>query len=143
MSQTCEFCDKDNFNSQVIFQNDCFFVIHSHRPLAKGHVIIIPKKHRKSFIDLGPKETKSLFSTIKRISNALTKTYNNSGFNLFANVGKSAGQNIPHLHFHLLPRFDQEKISPFSSLTNKQRKGRKIMNRAKLGGEIKKIQSNL
>ncbi|MBL7096007.1 HIT family protein [candidate division KSB1 bacterium] len=144
MNNHCQFCRIESFKHQIICQNKNFHIIHSRSPLTKGHVMIVTKKHIDSFLDLTELEIKDFFKILKKISKSLKKTYKYDGINLFTNVGETAGQIIPHLHFHLILRFKDEKESPFNKLNNsKPHEIHKRLTREEIISRIKNIKENL
>jgi diadenosine tetraphosphate (Ap4A) HIT family hydrolase len=112
----CSFCDRESFASQIIQETEDVFVIHARRPLAPGHVLILPKRHQADLASLTPGEGMVLMQLVQSYSQVLQRAFSNTGLNIFSNIGTSAGQTIPHLHIHLVPRFDEEKQSPFQIL---------------------------
>ena len=83
-------------------------------PLAIGHVLIIPKNHHQKIQDMSIEENTDLFSLVHDIiSNVDTIT----GSTLVAiHNGKDAGQEIPHLHIHLVPRSRDDSAGPIHSM---------------------------
>ena len=71
-----------------------------------GHTLVIPKKHCELITDLNDSDLIALTRTVKKISNALLQYA--EGLNVIQNNKKVAGQFIPHLHFHLIPRFEKD-----------------------------------
>ena len=71
-------------------------------PLAKGHVLVIPKNHHQKIQDLSAEENSDLFSLVHKM---ISKVDSLSGSTLLAvHNGKDAGQEVPHVHVHLVPR---------------------------------------
>ena len=71
-------------------------------PLAKGHVLVIPKNHHQKIQDLSPDENTDLFSLVHKMT---SKVDSITGATLLAvHNGKDAGQEVPHVHVHLVPR---------------------------------------
>lgn len=144
--QSCAFCseNKVQFKEQIIFENNLLIAIHARRPLTKGHVIIFTKKHRNTFLDLQQKEILAIFNLSKKITKSLKHNYKTTGYNFFSNAGVSAGQLIPHVHFHILGRTAKEKISPFKIMNNPTLY-KKIprLSEKKLKAEAQKIKSKL
>lgn len=107
----CEFCDKNSFENQVLKKSGNSYVIRPRKELNPGHVMIFPVLHREKLDDLTEEEIKDIFELVREFKRKANKAI---GFNLFANEGEKAGQHIPHIHFHLIPRYKDEKESPFN-----------------------------
>ena len=72
-----------------------------------GHTLVIPKKHFINILDCDEVVLQNLICKVKMIANHYA-TLGFSGFNLQVNNGKIAGQEVPHLHFHILPRGNEK-----------------------------------
>ena len=85
-------------------------------PLTKGHTLVIPKKHHEKIQNLSPEENTDLFSLVhEMVSNVDTIT----GSTLVAiHNGKDAGQEIPHVHVHLVPRSKNDSAGAIHSMFN-------------------------
>ena len=85
-------------------------------PLAKGHVLVIPKKHHQKIQDMGNEENNDLFSLVHDM---LSKVDALTGATLVAlHNGREAGQEIPHVHVHLVPRSKDDSAGPIHSMFN-------------------------
>lgn len=85
-------------------------------PLAKGHVLVIPKKHHQKIQDMNKEENNDLFSLVQDM---LFKVDALTGSTLVAlHNGREAGQEIPHVHVHLVPRSDDDSAGPIHSMFN-------------------------
>ncbi len=83
-------------------------------PLTKGHTLVIPKKHHEKIQNMSPEENTDLFSTIHKVISKVDKL---TGATLVAiHNGKDAGQEIPHLHVHLVPRSADDSGGPIHCL---------------------------
>ena len=83
-------------------------------PLAKGHVLVIPKKHHQKIQDLNTNENSDLFSLVHTM---MSKVDSITGSTLLAiHNGKTAGQEIPHVHVHLIPRSNSDSAGPVHSM---------------------------
>lgn len=83
-------------------------------PLAAGHVLIIPKHHHQKIQDLSAEENADLFSLVHQMISNVDKI---AGSTLVAiHNGKSAGQEIPHVHAHLVPRSEADSAGPIHSM---------------------------
>lgn len=107
----CIFCDiiNKNLDSDIIFEDNDIIVISDLHPKAPVHKLIIPKKHIESIKEINEVEKNLLFKIIETAKNIAEKKQL-KGYKLVFNVGKEGGQEIEHLHLHLLGGWD-EKIN--------------------------------
>lgn len=85
-------------------------------PLTKGHTLVIPKKHHVKIQDMSNTENSDLFSLVHQILQKVDKL---TGATLIASHnGKDAGQEIPHVHIHLVPRSKTDSAGPIHSMFN-------------------------
>lgn len=73
-------------------------------PLAPGHTLLIPKQHCESVLDASPAVLAALTAELPRLAAAIIRATGAEGLNVLQNTGASAGQVVPHLHLHLIPR---------------------------------------
>ena len=83
-------------------------------PLTRGHSLVLPKAHREKMQDLAVEETEDLFGLVRHIT---TKVDRITGSTLVAiHNGRGAGQEIPHLHVHVVPRSAEDSAGPIHSM---------------------------
>ena len=83
-------------------------------PLSKGHSLVIPKNHRQKIQDLLPDEVADLFSMVRHVTSKVDRL---TGATLVAiHNGKNAGQEVPHLHVHIVPRTSGDSAGPIHSM---------------------------
>ena len=83
-------------------------------PLAKGHVLVIPKNHHQKIQDMSPEENTDLFSLVHLM---ISKVDALTGATLVAvHNGKEAGQEVPHVHVHLVPRSANDSAGTIHSM---------------------------
>lgn len=116
----CQFCNRGDLEHQIVKETNGFIVIQARRPLSKGHIMIIPKEHTNSF-NFTQNQSTEIFELINTFSNIFHSQLYATGVNVFSNIGASAGQTIPHLHFHIVARFDSEEESPFAILNDREK----------------------
>lgn len=103
----CKIADK-KVVSDVIFENKDFFAFRDIRPIKKNHILLIPKLHIPTLSDCKKTNTELLgkmLLLINDIAKNLGISYNgeeNTGFRVIINVGPNAGQEVYHLHIHIL-----------------------------------------
>ncbi|MCL8209105.1 MAG: HIT family protein [Actinomycetia bacterium] len=73
-------------------------------PAAPGHVLVIPRRHVATLLELEPSAAPAVVATIQRAGRALLARMGADGFHVFQANGTAAGQSIFHLHFHVVPR---------------------------------------
>ena len=74
------------------------------RPIVPGHVLVIPQRVVPKLSQLTTEEYDDLWRSVRIVQNALEKHYDAGGFNVAVQDGKEAGQSVPHVHVHILPR---------------------------------------
>lgn len=78
-----------------------------------GHTLVIPKKHYSSLLECDEETLNHVMKTVKLISNHYVNSCGFSGINILNNNGSSAEQTIHHLHFHIIPRIENDNIYVF------------------------------
>jgi histidine triad (HIT) family protein len=109
----CDVCKilehKESFN--VIYEdNDCFAILHE-SPSIIGHSILIPKKHATIIEELDDSVVQHLFIASNKISSLLFDGMGAHGTNIILNNGSAAGQELPHIIVHILPRKEGDKLN--------------------------------
>jgi len=79
-------------------------------PRNKGHTLVITKKHYETLMDMPEGEAERLFGIVRKVAIAARDAVDAGGINIGQNNGKMAGQMIPHVHFHVIPRFETDKV---------------------------------
>lgn len=110
--ENCVFCKiiAGEIPSTAVYEDDDFKAILDVNPAARGHVIIIPKKHAANIYELEDEDAAKVFPIAKKIASALQKTYGCDGVNVLQNNGEAAGQTVFHLHVHVVPRYYDDDV---------------------------------
>jgi diadenosine tetraphosphate (Ap4A) HIT family hydrolase len=87
-------------------------VIRDAYPVSRGHTLIIPKRHVGSFFHLTDEERVALLALLSSAKGAVDAEFGPDGYNIGINDGAAAGQTIPHLHIHLIPRYSGDHSDP-------------------------------
>ena len=113
--EDCVFCKivKGDIPAEKVLENDDFIVIKDASPKVEGHSLVIPKEHYKTFLDLPSGLYEKFLVTAREASEKLSS----GDFNFVLNNGKVAGQLVPHLHLHILPRKDGDGAVEGNHLT--------------------------
>jgi histidine triad (HIT) family protein len=112
MEQECIFCKmvSKQITVAIVYEDDSAFAFLDINPIAKGHTLVITKKHYENLLAVEQNDLKGLAEAIQKISVAVVKATGAEGFNVLQNNGEVAGQLIPHVHFHIIPRFKDDQI---------------------------------
>ena len=107
----CIFCKiaRKEIEAEIIEETENFICFLDANPVAKGHSLIIPKKHFTTFLDLPSNLGCELNSLIKKVADLKLKE-GAEGFNVVMNNGAAAGQVVFHAHFHIIPRKKNDRI---------------------------------
>lgn len=102
----CVFCKiiSGHIPSFKVYEDDAVMAFLDIKPVNPGHTLVVPKKHSSGFHDADPETLSRLILATQKVANAIAAAMGTSGFNLEENNGSIAGQVIPHLHFHVVPR---------------------------------------
>ena len=105
---SCIFCDIINgkLPCHLIHKDDNHIVILDKYPIDIGHTLIITKKPYVKLTDMSVKEIGELFSKVPKIVDAIIKATNADAFSIAQNNGKAAKQIVPHVHVHIIPRYN-------------------------------------
>ena len=98
----CIFCKivKGEIPNQTILEDENFLAFNDINPAKKIHVLIIPKEHYDSFDVIPPKIMSGMTEFIQKVTSKLN--IRESGYRLITNIGDHGGQEVHHLHFHLI-----------------------------------------
>lgn len=101
----CKFAKKE-IETAVCFENNDVLAFMDINPAGKlsGHTLVISKKHYASISDCDDKTLFELMKAIKLLVPAIKQVAGADGVNIIRNEGKAAGELIPHIHFHIIPR---------------------------------------
>ena len=103
---------KNDTKKEILLQNDLAVMIRDTKPVSDGHSLIIPRRHVSSFFDTSPEERTALMELLDQTKKDLDREFSPDDYNVGINDGPLAGQSIPHLHMHLIPRYKGDKDDP-------------------------------
>ena len=106
----CPFCTLPG--TRVVDSSDHGLVIRDGFPISPGHTLILPRRHIGSFFELEPKERDDLLRLLDASKVTIAAEFNPDGYNIGINDGAAAGQTVPHLHIHLIPRYTGDRVDP-------------------------------
>ena len=110
---TCPFCliAEGKIETNIIYSDERFIGVLDINPASQGHVLLFPKSHFSSLNDMSDDMVSRMFVIAKKLCAVFMETLHAKGFNIFFANGQIAGQNVPHVILHLIPRYDQDGIT--------------------------------
>ena len=110
MTPSCPFCDLEA--GRVLIRLQHVIAIWDAYPVADGHALIVPIRHVSNWFDASADERAALFGAIEPVCAAIRERWGADGFNVGFNLGRAAGQTVPHLHLHVIPRRSGDVSDP-------------------------------
>ena len=108
---TCIFCKLlREHTAKIVYEDDFTAAFMDIAGDVDGHILVIPKKHTKNILDADEITLNRVMSTVKKVANHLVDDCGYEGVNLLNASGECAGQSVPHLHIHIIPRKKQDGI---------------------------------
>lgn len=113
MSDNCIFCKIANgeIPSATLYEDEEFRVILDLNPAAKGHTLILPKKHAANLFELPDETAAKALVLAKKIASTLKDGLHADGVNVLQNNGEAAGQTVFHFHMHVIPRKQGDTVN--------------------------------
>ena len=106
----CIFCDILNGtrNGYLVYEDKDHIAFLDKYPIDDGHTLVIPRKHHEKITDMDSNDVGKIFSLIPKIAKAVLAGAGADAFSLAQNNGKAAKQIIPHVHIHIIPRYNNK-----------------------------------
>ena len=107
---TCIFCDilDRKHDSHLVYEDEDHIAILDKYPIDDGHTLVIPRKHHERITDMNSENVGKIFSLVPKIAKAVLLGAGADAFSLSQNNGKAAKQIIPHVHIHIIPRYNNK-----------------------------------
>ena len=107
----CPFCNPDS-ERELLLESATAYGMFDKFPVSNGHTLIIPKKHCSNYFELSFKEQSACWFMLNKAKDILTTEYKPDGFNIGININDAAGQTVPHVHIHIIPRYKDDVEEP-------------------------------
>lgn len=99
MTAACPFC------ARVTPLTGNAFVFMDEYPVTRGHALVVPRRHVEHYFDCTDDEKSAIWACVDALHAQLKTLYAPDGFNVGFNAGAAAGQTVPHVHVHVIPRY--------------------------------------
>ena len=106
----CPFCALDP--ARIVEDGPLVRIVLDAYPVSPGHTLVITRRHVPDFFEVTPEERTALLEAIWRARERLGHVYRPDGFNVGVNIGSAAGQTVPHVHVHVIPRYRGDVPEP-------------------------------
>ena len=106
----CIFCDilDGKRGAHIVYEDEEHIAFLDKYPIDDGHTLLIPKKHYERITDMNSAAVGKMFSLVPKIAKAILSGTGADAFSLAQNNGKAAKQIIPHVHIHIIPRYNSK-----------------------------------
>lgn len=110
-AESCRFCESKP-GRRLMIEGRLGFAAWDRHPASDGHFLVIPYRHFASYFDINDAEREELWSLVVQGRSIVEEEYKPDGYNVGINIGEAAGQSIPHLHIHVIPRYKGDVENP-------------------------------
>jgi len=100
-NQDCPFCGEPT----VVIENELAFASYDSYPANPGHCLITPRRHFAEYFQATTEEKVAIWALVDEMKTIIDRDYKPDGFNIGVNIGAAAGQSVPHIHIHMIPRY--------------------------------------
>ena len=118
MTDDCIFCrivDGD-IPARSVYEDDDVLAFLDANPLAPGHTLVIPKAHHQALRDLPATLSTAVFETVHDLVGDVEDAVDADAHTVAVNDGPAAGQEVPHMHVHIVPRFEGDGGGPIHAI---------------------------
>ncbi len=97
---------------EKLLEDNLSYAIYDENPVNRGHILVIPKRNFASYFSALPEEKQSLWEMVEKVKAFLDREFKPDGYNIGINDGEAAGQVIPILEIHVIPRYKNDTRNP-------------------------------
>ncbi|MDD4761849.1 MAG: HIT family protein [Candidatus Pacebacteria bacterium] len=116
--ENCLFCKivRGEIKGDVIYEDEKAMALLDINPRAPGHAFVIPKEHYENLLEVPNEELGGIFLAVKKTAEKLKEKMQADALSIGINNGRVSGQEIDHLHIHIIPRFKGDGGGSFQSI---------------------------
>ena len=118
MTADCIFCRiiRGAIPSYKVYEDENSLAFLDINPASPGHTLIIPKKHVSQVEDMAAEDAEALFKTLHKIAGPIQEAFNAPASTIGINNGRESGQEVPHVHIHIIPRKHPDRLGIIQNL---------------------------
>ena len=109
-SEFCKIVSDHDPHARVVFRDDAVTAFFPLDPATRGHTLVIPNRHMASLTELTEGEARDLGEAVRRTAQAIHDSLIPEGMNVIQSTGVAATQTVPHVHFHVVPRWKEDRM---------------------------------
>ena len=104
----CPFCR----DPEIIVENELAYADYDSYPVSPGHCLIITRRHVAEYFQATTEEKRAIWALVDEMKTIIDREYKPDAYNVGVNIGKTAGQSVPHVHIHMIPRYTGDVENP-------------------------------
>jgi histidine triad (HIT) family protein len=110
--ENCIFCKivAGDIPAKVVYESDSVIAFLDINPATEGHTLVVSKQHYPTLLDMPDDELGPFFIELKKVAALIKEKLESDGFNIIQNNFPAAGQGVPHFHYHIIPRKENDKV---------------------------------
>ena len=112
---------KSQAPASIVYEDDTTMAFLDIRPLNEGHTLVIPKEHYETVYEIPEELNAHIYRIVKRTAVVVKNATKADGITIIQQNGHAAGQEVLHLHVHVVPRYEGQKLQRFSDLQEESR----------------------
>lgn len=113
--------------SNIVYEDDNTLAFLDAKPVNRGHTLVLPKGHYKNIYEIPDDLLQNLITIIKKVALAVESGARADGINIHLNNDPVAGQEIPHIHFHIIPRNEDDNFEQWHGNVSESDEERKVL----------------
>ncbi|CAD5243523.1 HIT family protein [Thermococcus camini] len=106
----CPFCSARP--EAILYEDELIRILLDSYPANRGHLLVVPRRHVESWEELSGEEKVALIRGMELAMEKLREAFKPDGFNVGMNLGRAAGQTVPHIHLQVIPRWEGDCAHP-------------------------------
>jgi histidine triad (HIT) family protein len=118
MSEDCIFCQivAGDIPGRIVHETETTLAFLDANPLSRGHTLVVPKAHHETIGDMDAALAADVFAALHELTPRVEAAVDADGSNVAFNNGSAAGQEVPHVHGHVIPRFEGDGGAPIHAV---------------------------
>ena len=132
--QNCVFCKiiEGELPSYKVYEDQDILAFLDINPTSHGHTLVVPKKHFTNFEEISEDILQKTILVVKKVGKSVKDNLDVVGYNVCENNDPGANQIIPHIHFHIIPRYQDDHLDPWPQSPYAEGDAEKILTKIKI-----------